>query len=55
MGVPSVLPSKTPDQISGTSASSRWVISLRLTGPAAAQVGEQIVDAKVRARPGSRR
>ena len=46
MEVPSVLPSKTPDQISGTSSSCALRDDLRLSRPAAAQIGQQIVDAQ---------
>ena len=42
--VPSVLPSKTPDQISGVVLLVALGDDLRLPRPAAAQVGQQVVD-----------
>ena len=44
MDVPSVLPSKTPDQISGSVVLVALRDELRLPRPAAAQIGQQIVD-----------
>ena len=41
MGVPSVLPSNTPDQISGMSVSSRWVVSLLWPGRRRARSGNK--------------
>ena len=44
MGVPSVRPSNTPDQISGASASSRCVVSLDCPGSAPLEVGKEVRD-----------
>ena len=53
--VPSVTPSKTPDQISGRVLFLALRDDLRLSRPAAPQVGKQIVDAQAAVRAGSRR
>ena len=46
MEVPSVFPSKTPDQISGASGFLALRDDLRLPGATTVQIGQQIVDRK---------